>query len=71
MSGGDMNAIFEALAVLAKQCREQAAEIANLKSIVRLHDERIDAQGMLLAPPHKSAVVRHYTAQLDRIGEAA
>ena len=67
----DMTAIFEALAVLAEQCREQAEEITKLKSIVRLHDERIDARGLLLTTPHRRDVVRHYEAQLARLQEAS
>lgn len=67
----DMTAIFEALAVLAEQCREQAEEITKLKSIVRLHDERIDAHVLLLTTPHRRDVVRHYDAQLARLQEAS
>lgn len=63
--------LMEAIAELTRQCREQAAEIDGLKKLVRLHDERLDAHGMLLAPPRKSAVVRHYEAQLAQVGEAA
>ena len=66
----DMDAAFAALAVLAKQNREQAEEIASLKSIVRLHDERLNAHGMLLAPPSRRDVVRHYEAQLAQIKPA-
>lgn len=67
----DMDAVFAALAVLAQQNREQAAEIDSLKSLVRLHDERLDAQGMLLTQPRRRDAVRHYEAQLNRIQEAA
>ena len=67
----DMTAIFEALAVLAEQCREQAEEITKLKSIVRLHDERIDAHGLLLTTPRRRDVLRHYEAQLAQVREAA
>ena len=65
------DALLEAIAALAKQCREQAAEIENLKSIVRLHDERLDAQVLLLAPPRRRDAVRHYEMQLAQIQEAA
>ena len=67
----DMTVISEALAVLAKQCREQGAEIADLKSLVRLHEERLDAQGMMLASPTRRDVVRHYEAQLAQIKQEA
>ena len=67
----DMTVISEALAVLAKQCREQGAEIADLKSLVRLHEERLDAQGMLLTLPTRRDAVRHYEAQLAQAQEAA
>ena len=66
----DMTAIFEALAVLAEQCREQAEEITKLKSIVRLHDERIDAHGLLLTTPRRRDVLRHYEDQLAGLKEA-
>lgn len=64
------DALLEAIAALAKQCREQAAEIENLKSIVRLHDERLDAHGLMLAPQRRCNAVQHYQAQLARIQEA-
>ena len=67
----DMDAVFAALAVLAQQNREQAAEIDSLKSLVRLHNERLNAQGMLLTAPRRSDVARHYETQLARIQEAA
>ena len=67
----DMTAIFEALAVLAEQCREQAEEITKLKSIVRLHDERIDAHVLLLTTPRRRDALRHYEAQLAQVREAA
>ena len=65
------DALLEAIAALDKQCREQATEIENLKSIVRLHDERLDAQGMLLASPRRRDAVRHYEMQLAQIQGAA
>lgn len=63
--------LLEAIAELTRQCREQAAEIADLKKLVRLHDERLDAHGLLLAPSNRRNGVRHYEAQLSRIQEAA
>ena len=63
--------LIEAIAELTRQSREMAAEIANLKYIVRLHDERIDANGLLLTTSHRRDVVRHYEAQADRIKREA
>ncbi len=63
----DMNAVFMALAVLEQQSRAQAAEIAELKKLVRMHDERLNAHGMLLTQPSRRDVVRHYEAQLAQI----
>lgn len=62
----DMNAVFDAL--------------ASLKSIVRLHDERLDAQGMLLTSRHplwrepragNRTAFEHYDAMIKELGEAA
>lgn len=63
----DMNAIFDALSILAKQNQEQADEIAELKAATKDHRERLNAHGMLLTTPRRSEVVRHYAAQLAAI----
>lgn len=60
----DMDAVFMALAELAKQSREQAAEIEALKTAQTEDRERLNAHGMLLVPLRVSAVRRHYEAQL-------
>ena len=63
----DMDVVFQALAVLAKQNQEQADEIAELKAATKDHRERLNAHGKLLTTPRRSEVVRHYAAQLAAI----
>ena len=67
----DMDAVFQALAVLARQNREQEAEIAGLKSTVKDLTERVGAHGLLLTTPSRGLVLRHYESQLAQVKEAA
>lgn len=60
----DMNAIFDALSILAKQNRELSDRVAELEAARDDHHERLTAHGMLLTTPRRSEVVRHYAAQL-------
>ncbi len=63
----DMDVVFQALAVLAKQNRELSDRVAELEAARDDHHERLTAHGMLLTTPRRSEVVRHYAAQLAAI----
>ncbi len=57
----DMDAIFMALGELARQNREQAAEIAELKAASQDHHDRLTAHAMLIMPARTGhAGVQHY-----------
>jgi len=64
----DMDAVFQALAVLAKQNRELSDRVAELEAARDDHHERLTAHGMLLTAPRAVAVLSHYRRQLAGIG---
>lgn len=66
--------LMEAIAELTRQSRELAARVSQLEGAIRDHEERLAAQGVLLASPHRRDcrdAVRHYEAQLAQAQEAA
>ncbi len=70
----DMDAIFQALAVLAKQNRELEQRVTELECARTEDRERLNAHGRLLTTAPRWAVRQHYEAQLAQlaqVGEAA
>ncbi len=61
------DALLDAIAELTRQNRELAARVATLERDRAEDRERLNAHGMLLAPPLRRDVVRHYEAQLAQI----
>ena len=61
------DALLDAIAELTRQNRELAARVATLERDRAEDRERLNAHGMLLAPPSRRDVVRHYEAQLAQI----
>ena len=64
------DALLDAIAELTRQNRELAAMVATLERDRAEDRERLNAHGMLLAPPLRRDVVRHYEAQLAQIKPA-
>ena len=64
------DALLDAIAELTRQNRELAARVATLERDRAEDRERLNAHGMLLAPPSRRDVVRHYEAQLAQIKPA-
>ena len=64
------DALLDAIAELTRQNRELAARVATLERDRAEDRGRLNAHGMLLAPPLRRDVVRHYEAQLDQIKPA-
>lgn len=64
------DALLDAIAELTRQNRELAARVATLERDRAEDRERLNAHGMLLAPPLRRDVVRHYEAQLAQIKPA-
>ena len=67
----DMDAVFQALAVLAKQNRELEQRVTDLESARAEDRERLNAHVMLLTTAPRWAARQHYEAQLAQVGEAA
>ena len=61
------DALLDAIAELTRQNRELAAMVATLERDRAEDRERLNAHGVLLAPPSRRDVVRHYEAQLAQI----
>ena len=64
------DALLDDIAELTRQNRELAAMVATLERDRAEDRERLNAHGMLLAPPSRRDVVRHYEAQLAQIKPA-
>jgi len=67
----DMTAIFAALAVLAQQYQDLLARADETEARLNEAMERLNAHGLLLAPPNRRVIRQHYEAQLAQIQEAA
>ena len=66
----DMTLMYESLAILEKKYQDMAARMRTIEQQRAEDRERLNAHGMLLAPPSRRDVVRHYEAQLAQIKPA-